>query len=446
MNDLADLDAPALEAPPAPRPRLALTPPRPTLGERAAAGLAYWRDALAYIACATTPIIAYLGNLGFASMVALVGIGSLVLLGRRAKPSIGVGLLFLLLVWALVSMSWSPALPVHPDFHRYKTVESITGLKLPFELALYAAFVMALRRVSDEAAARATLIMAAGLAAVVVLLVIEALNGAALYQWIKAHAHQKTRPDLALRNVARGCYVATLLFWPLALRLRRAHQPAILAVLTGGLIISSAIFKVDAPMLALALSSLVFLAVQRLGRAPIYILIAGAVIYFALAPLVAHLVTGLLHPHELPGQIGKASWAERLDIWRFVSGEIYANPIKGWGLDASRAWPNDIPLHPHDAALQLWLELGVLGPFLAALFWGWLLLRIAAMVEGDRNMAAAAAASASAYLTIGALSFGVWQEWWLALGALAVATCGWVAASRRLDPPRGANFIELQPL
>ncbi|MEO6341223.1 MAG: hypothetical protein ABIO39_14370, partial [Caulobacteraceae bacterium] len=37
----------------------------------------------------------------------------------------------------------------------------------------------------------------------------------------------------------------------------------------------------------------------------------------------------------------------------------------------------------------------------------------------DRTLAAVGAATALAYLTIGALSFGIWQEWWLALGALA---------------------------
>jgi O-antigen ligase len=174
-------------------------------------------------------------------------------------------------------------------------------------------------------------------------------------------------------------------------------------------------------------------------------LLAGAVIYFATAPLVANFATHLFRPHELPGQIGKQSWAERLDIWRFVSAEILQNPLKGWGLDASRAWPLDIPLHPHDAALQLWLELGALGAALAALFWAWLFTRIAALVEIDRTMAAACAATATAYLTIGALSFGVWQEWWLAVGAVAIVVCTLVTASRRIEP-QGQDLIELQPI
>ena len=30
---------------------------------------------------------------------------------------------------------------------------------------------------------------------------------------------------------------------------------------------------------------------------------------------------------------------------------------------------------------------------------------------------------AVSYLVIGALSFGVWQEWWIALGVLAMVVC-----------------------
>ncbi len=417
--------------------------PGPTGPRGLALGLEYWRDALAYMVVVLTPAIAYVGNLGFAPMAALLGMGALVLIGRKASPSVGVAILLALLLWALASMSWSPAAPLHPDFHRYKSVEALTGIKLVFELAFYTTLVMAMRQVSDATAARVSLILALGLAALAALTAVEAVDGAVLYQWIKGAAHQKTRPDLAARNVARACYVAAVFFWPAVLRLRRAHLPLLVAVLVVGLGVSATLFKVDSPILALLLAAGVFAAVQAFGRGAIWVLLIGAVVYFASAPLVADYATHLFHPHAVAAGIAKQSWAVRLDIWRFASGEIMQNPLRGWGLDASRSWPNNIPLHPHDAALQLWLELGVAGAALAALFWAWLFVRIGAMVEVDRNMAAAAAAAATAYLTIGALSFGVWQEWWLAVGAVAVVACNFVAASRRYDDALGAQFTGL---
>ena len=446
MSDMTAVDDDLPAEPDPVRPALRFTPPKPTLRERASLLLTYWREALGYIAMGLTPLIAYVGNLGFAPLAALLGIGALVFLGRKSAPSMGVAVLLGLLVWALVSMSWSPAMPVHPNFHKYKNIEGLTGMKLVFELGFYTSFVVAMRKVSDVTAARATLVLSIGLCGLAVLLVVESLDGAILYQAIKKGMHQKTRPDLAIRNVARACYVGTVLFWPVILRLRGAYQPLLVAVFAGGVCISTAIFKVDSPILALILCAGVFFAVQHFGRSVIWVLLAATVIYFAAAPMVASFGTHLFHPHELPGQIGKQSWAVRLDIWRFVSAEVLQNPLKGWGLDASRAWPNDIPLHPHDAALQLWLELGALGAALVALFWAWLFTRIAALVEEDRTMAAACAATAIAYLTIGALSFGVWQEWWLAVGAVAIVVCTLVAASRRLEPSQGQALTELQPL
>jgi O-antigen ligase len=441
-----DLAAPDFEADAGERASLTFKPAAPNLWQRLVLSLEYWRAALAYILVVLTPVVAYVGNLGFAALAALLGIGALVFVGRKSTPVFGVAVLSGLLAWALFSMSWSPAMPIHPDFHRYKTIEPLTGVKLVFELGFYGAFVIAMRKVSDQTAARASLILAAGLCALAVLLVVESLDGAVLYQWIKHAAHQKTRPDLATRNVARACYVATVLFWPVVLRLRQAHWPLLVALFVGGLCVSAAVFKVDAPIFALILGALVFGAVRVFGRRMIWVLLVGTVVYFAAAPLVADFGTRLFHEHELPGAIGKQSWAVRLDIWRFASAEILHNPLVGWGLDASRSWPRDIPLHPHDAALQIWLELGALGAALVALFWAWLFTRIAAMVEEDRNMAAAAAAAATAYLTIGALSFGVWQEWWLAVGAITVVVCGFVTSGRRLDLHFGHDFTALQPL
>ena len=431
---------------PTQRMALSFKPPQQTPWGKISAGLDFWRDALAYSAAVLTPVIAYVGNLAFAPLAALIGAGGLVFLGRRSSPSLGAAILLTLLAWALVSMSWSPATPAHPDFYHYKSVEALVGIKLVLELGLYASFAASMRQVRDTVAARASLFLALGFSVLMVLMVVEAIDGAALYQWIKAATHQKTRPDLAFRNVARACYVAVVLFWPVTLRLRRVHLPVFAAIFVGGLGLSVIIFNLDAPILALLLAALVFFGVQRLGRGVIWALIVGSVIYFATAPLVAHIVTGALHPHELPGQIGKQSWAARLDIWRFVSAEILQNPLRGWGLDASRTWPSNIPLHPHDAALQLWLELGAIGPLLVALFWAWLFTRIAATVDEDRNTAAAAAASATAYLTIGALSFGVWQEWWLAVGAVAIVVCGFGAASRRVDGEVGHELMDLQPI
>ena len=117
------------------------------------------------------------------------------------------------------------------------------------------------------------------------------------------------------------------------------------------------------------------------------------------------------------------SWSDRLHMWTFIAERSFATPLRGAGLDASRTFPGVIFLHPHNGTMQLWYELGVPGAALGILFWLWLWRRIGERAEHDRLSAATATGALVVYLTIGSLSFGLWQEWWLCLGALAMALC-----------------------
>ncbi len=92
-------------------------------------------------------------------------------------------------------------------------------------------------------------------------------------------------------------------------------------------------------------------------------------------------VSGVVHTADEV----KLSAGHRLLIWSFVGDRIAEHPLRGWGLDSSRAIPGGrdpirpdetwLPLHPHNAPLQLWLELGVPGAVLFALLSGLALAR-----------------------------------------------------------------------
>jgi O-antigen ligase len=347
--------------------------------------------------------------------------GALPFLGRRRRPDVGLALLLALVGFAVVSMLWSIGTPQAPNFHRYKEVEGLIGLKLVFELALYGAFVVAMQGVSDRTAARTGLVLAVGMTAMCLLLVLEAFDGAALYVALRGAAHQAARPDIALRDAARGAYVGAVLLWPCAARLAAAHRPAAAVLLALGLLVAA--------------------GVRRFGPPAVFLCGVLAILYLALAPLAAHSLGQAWRPEGVAGGLAKQSWVERLDIWRFTAAEIVQNPLRGYGLDASRAFSPDIPVHPHDGALQLWLELGVIGVCLAALVVGWLIACLARL--RDRTLQAAGAAALSAYLVIGALSFGVWQEWWLALAALAFVFWRFLAAALRSEAEAAAGLVPL---
>jgi O-antigen ligase len=69
-------------------------------------------------------------------------------------------------------------------------------------------------------------------------------------------------------------------------------------------------------------------------------------------------------------------------------------------------------LHPHNAALQVWLELGVPGAalfaLLAAIVW-----RALARVGWPPLFGAAAGASLTIAFLCCFATYGIWQEWWL---------------------------------
>lgn len=159
----------------------------------------------------------------------------------------------------------------------------------------------------------------------------------------------------------------------------------------------------------------------------------GSALLVLAAPLLVHFgFAGGVDASRLP-----FSASHRLLIWDFVAARIWESPWIGWGMDAARAIPGGglppdaamlarfglnaqagqfasiqlLPLHPHNAALQIWLELGAVGAVLA----GWLLVLL-----GFASRSGPAAGCLAAGLVTAMLSYGVWQYWWVA-GLLLVA-------------------------
>ena len=121
----------------------------------------------------------------------------------------------------------------------------------------------------------------------------------------------------------------------------------------------------------------------------------------------------------------------RASIWQFVGARIADKPVLGWGMHASRTMPGghdsiggeaeQIPLHPHNAPLQIWLELGGIGAALLAALLGFL----AVNSNGPPLRRVVLGATLVTAVSVASLSYGIWQGWWFAtlwlLAALAAA-------------------------
>ncbi|MFQ5785491.1 MAG: O-antigen ligase family protein [Alphaproteobacteria bacterium] len=231
--------------------------------------------------------------------------------------------------------------------------------------------------------------------------------------------------------------------WPCAIAVRRHRSvrdmivflAVVAAVLAAQTMLSSALaFGFGLGVLAVAWRW------PRLGAPGVaLVLLAANAALFMAAPGIAERL------HQDPAALGLAtSWQERIYVLDFVLGRVAEHPLIGWGLDASRvlgqgvAGPfsgaGAIPLHPHNLWAQLWLELGLVGLVLAAALVAGVLVRPARLGLARADAAAVLACVAS-YLVIGNISYGVWQNWWLALAWLAAAFVAALVPSQKRDAP-----------
>jgi len=401
-----------------------------------------WLSGVAIFVAVMTPLLAYLAPLGFAPLLALAGLLALpgLRLTRAAAPPLLI--LVAMALWAAASMTWSPVTIDVSKLKGYGDIESLTALKLFLQLATYGAAVVALRGLPDPGARRAATVLAYGAVALASIAALDSLTGAAIYQKLHLVTGETIRQDLAMVKVSLSTYILALLFWPTALILARLWRRGLIWLMVLGTVVTSVICSSDACLVALAAGGLVWLLVYFAGRTGAKVLVGLVAAPFVLAPLAVLVAvqTGViawLH------RMVPASWDARLNIWTFAADHIQSHPFRGWGLDASRTFGPAIPLHTHNAQLQLWLELGAIGAALAGVFFCWLAYGVVRLSERSRAEAAMAAAALVSYLVIGGLSFGVWQEWWLGLGALTLIACG---LARAVSEPQWAALDELTPL
>jgi hypothetical protein len=231
------------------------------------------------------------------------------------------------------------------------------------------------------------------------------------------------QPYLLNRSVA----VLGLMFWPALLVLPQLAMTVWQRrVLTAGLLLTPA---------ALLLSPHATAKMAFVGAAATYgiarlsplaakrLLMAGWVV----ATLLAAPIAGLAYSNNLH----LAGWLEfsarhRIVIWEYTRNEIAKTPVLGAGIDTTRAlhkpdsknaprvpgtdFPDAMPLHSHNAYLQVWHETGAVGAVLALLL-GTVILRAITGSPAALQPHFYAMFAGSALLV--ASSFSLWASWFL---------------------------------
>ena len=395
-------------------------------------------------AAAVLPL-AIFAPLGIAPLGAILAlaIASLAVMGWIPRPKFApaaVVIIAALVVWAAITVFWSAA----PDY------AATTAVRLA---AIAAAGSLTVAAAADlGAAARAVVgrAMLVGIVStIVVLLIIALVIHVGPVVAGDAPAISILGSDRAaglLIGFNRTASVVALMVWPACIAAAR-RRPALGIALFAAVAIVLLLLNSSAPVLALGLASIVFAIAFVRARVAAVALAIAIVAVTAATPGLNTFVPAVSRATEA-AQYVNGSFNHRLQIWSYVAGRAAERPFTGWGLEASRTLGNSatvdvttsadgkqaqaelLPLHPHNALLQVWVELGLPGAALTALLLVWLAVRVG-FQEADRLQRAAALAALTAALVVAELSYGLWQGWWQATLWLTAALT--VAVARPVD-------------
>lgn len=265
----------------------------------------------------------------------------------------------------------------------------------------------------------------AGLVLALAVLAVERFGGAPIRsQWSTPSPTWSSLLD----TFSRGMAILALLTWPASAALWQRHRGAAAALWLASLALLLTM-QSDAAIVGLIGGGIAVLCVRLWPRLAIRAFGIGLAGIILVLPVATSLVPTV---EEVPiGAIPIPSSAHhRLLIWRFTSDRIAERPVLGWGFDSSRVIPSAqkslapgaaaLPLHPHSLPMQWWLELGLPGAVLGIAV---VLSVVFSLARLDRDAVAWSAGALGTATLIGLLSYGAWQNWWLAILFLTAAFC-----------------------
>jgi len=237
----------------------------------------------------------------------------------------------------------------------------------------------------------------------------------------------KSDPLTTLNN---GAVTLSLLCWPAFALFRRKVSWTFAVVIVAAILAGFTALSSGAALLAPVAGCFGFVIIWFLGRpGAVFISIVTAIMILAAPQVIS--ATRSLDMVSKAAESLVSSTDHRLKMWAFAVEKIDEKRFFGWGMDSSRGIPQEdrrlgpeteiMPLHPHNAFLQVRLELGIPGAVLVAALVG-MFFAAAGKIE-NRFSSAVAVGAGMSYLSVAAVSYGVWQNWWWAFAwALAAMT------------------------
>lgn len=329
---------------------------------------------------------------------------------RRMRTGIFIGLL-VAIAYALLSLTWT----IKPEAAILALGEAVIPI-------FASAFLIVGWRITEPPrwlfkALAVAMLIAAGLVAVELLLdsPLRQIYGGRLGSYVH------NRPVVTL----------LLLLWPVLswamLCGREKLGLTLLSALTVVIIISDS----EAAKLGLLVAAGTWMLVRAFPKRINHIFVVALLGFIWIQPVFGNIVAEMMPAHLI--ELTKAGHSrERIEIWQAFGEVAQKHPATGTGF-ASVAFMKDHsvmaevdpslrrPLemgHPHNAYLQVWVELGLPGVLIMSWLVLWGMGRLSEEPASARRMGLVALLCASA---IALVSHGAWQGWWIAALTLVAA-------------------------
>lgn len=337
---------------------------------------------------------------------------------RQARAALlsPLGLALLAFVaWAAASLAWSESPRTLAAALGEALLPAIGGLVLALGLA---------GQFRYFSPTTASVGLAAGLVAACGIIVLDLALGMELQRRLGVRAD----PFVLNRPVLTVLVIGVPVLWWLA---RGRHLPRWAIAAAGSAIAGTTIFygQSGAAVIGLLGGLVVFILARALPRLTVATALLAAGLALATAPVVGELLSRAF-PQGLHARLTGVSSEARIQIWRSYGATVREQPLIGLGFGVSpevaqtavvqRIPPQHRPMlaagHPHNAALQIWVETGAVGAALAFLAFALLLRALARMPAPELAPRLALVAGAGFVALVG---HGAWQGWWIA--GIAVA-------------------------
>lgn len=238
--------------------------------------------------------------------------------------------------------------------------------------------------------------------------------------------------------LGRGVTAVAPLVFPAAVIVRKLTGSWAVALSpAAALFIAATHFTVFANVAALFAGAVAFIVAAARPKSCAAALAALIIGSLALAPFIAASAPADVYSEAAANAL-PASWEQRIAVWKAASDRALNECMPlGCGADYARAWSAEgatvavrastiplpeMPIHPHNVFIQVWLELGLPGVF-AMIFALGAAARALLKSKIDRlAMAAVCGASGVSFISV-MFEASLWQVWRLAVFALAAFGC-----------------------